>query len=66
MIKAQQWTFGSPGSSPLLIGMSFWAGPGIAPVSVHMALGALVALAFAWLAITARSTAFACRWPAWL
>jgi len=53
MIKAQQWIVRIAGLIAILIGMSFWAGPGIAPVSVHMAAGALVALALAWLAITA-------------
>jgi len=53
MIKVLQWIVRIAGLCAILLGMSFWAGPGIAPVSVHMAIGGLVALALAILAIRA-------------
>lgn len=53
MIKTLQWTTRIAGIAALLLGMSFWAGPGIAPVSIHMTLGGLVALALAILALWA-------------
>jgi uncharacterized membrane protein HdeD (DUF308 family) len=53
MIKLLQWVVRIAGLVAILLGMSFWAGPGIAPVSVHMTVGGLVALALAILAVTA-------------
>lgn len=53
MIKLLQWVVRIAGICAILLGMSFWAGPGIAPVSVHMGVGGLVALALAILAIWA-------------
>ncbi len=53
MIKLLQWVVRIAGVCAILLGMSFLAGPGIAPVSVHMAIGGLVALALFVLAIWA-------------
>lgn len=53
MIKLLQWVVRIAGLVAILLGMSFWTGPGIAPVSVHMTFGGLVALALAILAVTA-------------
>lgn len=47
MIKVLQWVTRIAGILALLLGMSRWAGPGIAPLGVHMALGGLVVLALA-------------------
>ncbi len=53
MIKILQWVVRVAWVIAILLGMSFWGGPGIAPVSVHMTFGGLVALSLAILAITA-------------
>ncbi len=53
MIKLLQWVTRIAGILALLLGMSRWAGPGIGPLGLHMALGGLVVLALATLAIWA-------------
>jgi len=53
MIKLLQWVTRIAGILALLLGISRWAGPGIAPLAVHMAVGGLVALALGILALWA-------------
>ena len=53
MIKILQWVVRIAWVVAILLGMSFWTGRPIAPVSVHMTSGGLVALALAILAILA-------------
>lgn len=53
MINLLQWVVRIAWVVAIVLGMSFWAGPGIAPVSVHMTFGGLVALSLAILAILA-------------
>lgn len=53
MIKLLQWVTRIAGVLAFLLGVSRLAGPGIAPLGVHMAMGGLVVLALAILAISA-------------
>jgi hypothetical protein len=53
MIKLLSWVIRIAGLCALLLGMSYWLGPGIAPLSVHMTLGGIVALVLAILAVSA-------------
>lgn len=53
MIKILQWVARIAWVGAILLGMSFWTGRPIAPLSVHMTCGGLVALALAILAILA-------------
>ena len=53
MIKILQWTVRIAGVVALLLGMSFWTGRAIAPLSVHMTFGGLVALSLAIIAVMA-------------
>jgi hypothetical protein len=53
MIKILQWIVRIAGVAALLIGMSFWGGRALAPVTVHMSLGGLVCLSLAIIAIMA-------------
>lgn len=53
MIKLLQWLTRLAGLGAFVLGASYWFGPGIAPLSLHMTLGGLVALALAILAIWA-------------
>lgn len=45
MISLLQWVTRVAGILALLLGISRWAGPGVAPLGVHMAMGGLVVLA---------------------
>lgn len=53
MIKLFQWLTRIAGLAALLLGMSFWANPkpGAAALTIHMTLGAIVALVLAILAV---------------
>ena len=53
MIKILQWVVRIAWVVAILLGMSFWTGRPIAPVSVHMTFGGIVALALAIIAVIA-------------
>jgi hypothetical protein len=53
MIKTLQWFIRIAGLGALVLGISFLLGDSIAPVSVHMTLGGIVALVLAILALRA-------------
>jgi len=53
MIKLLQWLIRIAGLGALVLGVTFWFGPGVAPLSLHMTLGGIVALMLAILAVWA-------------
>ena len=53
MIKTLQWIVRIAWVIAVLLGLSFWTGRALAPVSVHMTFGGLVALSLAILSILA-------------
>lgn len=53
MIKLLGWVIRIAGLCALVLGASYWFGPGIAPLSLHMTLGGIVALVLAILAVWA-------------
>jgi hypothetical protein len=55
MIKGLSWVTRIAGLCALLLGVSFWFGRGLAPLSVHMTLGGIVTLVLAILAVWAFS-----------
>jgi hypothetical protein len=55
MIKVLSWLIRIAGIGALAIGVSYWFARGVAPLSVHMTLGGIVALVLAILAVWAFS-----------
>jgi hypothetical protein len=53
MINLLRWFTRIAGLGALLVGISRWFGPGIAPLSLHMTLGGIVSLVLAILAVWA-------------
>lgn len=53
MINLLRWFTRIAGLGALLVGISRWFGPGIAPLSLHMTLGGIVVLVLAILAVWA-------------
>lgn len=53
MIKVLQWLIRIAGLGALVLGASFLFGSGVAPLSVHMTFGGIVALLLAILAVRA-------------